>query len=108
ISGVVRQTANLDPVMGTILTAAGLHPRPYDIPSIREAAQGYVRRMIDRGVPKQTSLFRRRGLGSFLPELFTTTFDLMHLEALDAPVAVAVAAKQGIRLSPAELMRCRD
>ena len=111
-SSVVR-TGNLDPVIGAVLAAAGLLPKPSLVPPIRDAAQGYVRRTFDRGdmaigLPKQTSLFRTPELDPLLPSLFKTTFDLMHLEALDAPIAAAVAAKAGIKLTRTQLRRCKQ
>ncbi len=101
IDSATVRTGNLDPVIGAALAAAGLLPKLSSIPSIRDAAQGYVRRTFDRGdmaigPPKQTSLFRTPELDPRLPGSFKTTFDLMHLEALDAPIAAAVAAKAGI------------
>lgn len=107
------RTGNLDPVIGTALVGAELLPRPSLIPSIHDAAQGYVRRTFDRGdmaigLPKQTSLFRTPELEHHLPGSFKTTFDLMHLEALDAPIAAAVAAKTDIKLTRAQLRRCKE
>jgi hypothetical protein len=32
----------------------------------------------------------------------------MHLEALDAPIAAAVAAKAGIKLTRTQLRRCKE
>ncbi len=111
-SATVR-TGNLDPVIGAMLAAAGLLPKPSSIPSVRDAAQGYVRRTFDRGdmaigPPKQTSLFRTPELDPRLPGWFKTKLDLMHLEALDAPIAAAIAAKAGIKLTRAQLRRCKE
>ncbi|WKW50140.1 hypothetical protein [Rhodomicrobium lacus] len=111
-SATVR-TGNLDSVIGSVLAAAGLLAKPSSIPSIRDAAQGYVRRTFDRGdmaigLPKQTSLFRTPELDPHLPGWFKTTFDLMHLEALDAPIAAAAAAKAGIKLTRTQLRRCKE
>ncbi len=113
IDGAAIRTGNLDPVIGAMLATAGLIPKPSSIPSIRDAAQGYVRRTFDRGdmaigLPKQTSLFRTPELDPHLPGWFKTTFDLMHLEALDAPIAVAVAAKADIKLTRTQLRRCKE
>jgi hypothetical protein len=113
IDSATVRTGNLDPVIGAALAAAGLLPKLSSIPSIRDAAQGYVRRTFDRGdmaigPPKQTSLFRTPELDQRLPGSFKTTFDLMHLEALDAPIAAAVAAKAGIKLTRAQLRRCKE
>lgn len=108
IEGAISRVASLDPLMSVVLAAAGLHTRPEAVPSIREAAEGYVRRMAERGIEKQTSMFRRPGLEQLLPKFFTTVFDPMHLEALDAPIAAAVAAKHEITLNHQELMRCRE
>jgi len=113
IDSAAARTGNLDPVVGATLAAAGLLAKPSSIPSIRDAAQGYVRRTFDRGdmaigPPKQTSLFRTLELDPHLPSVFQSTFDLMHLEALDAPIAAAVAAKTGIRLTRAQLRRCKE
>ena len=113
IDGATVRTDNLDPVIGVLLAAAGLIPKPSSIPSIRDAAQGYVRRTFDRGdmasgLPKQTSLFRTPELDPHLPGWFKTTFDLMHLEALDAPIAAAVAAKADIKLTRTQVRRCKE
>lgn len=113
IDSATVRTGNLDPVIGAVLAAAGLLPKPSSIPSIRDAAQGYVRRTFDRGdmaigPPKQTSLFRTPELDPHLPGSFKATFDLMHLEALDAPIAAAVAAKASIKLTRAQLRRCKE
>lgn len=113
IDSATVRTGNLDPVIGAILAAAGLLPKPPSPPSVRDVAQGYVRRTFDRGdmaigPPKQTSLFRTPNLDPHLPGWFKATFDLMHLEALDAPVAAAVAAKAGIKLTRAQLRRCKE
>lgn len=108
------RAGNLDPVIGTVLTAAGLIlPKPTSVLSVHQAAQGYVRRTFDRGdtamgPPKETSLFRTPDLDPHLPSSFQTTFNLMHLEALDAPIAVAAAAKTGIKLTVAQLRRCKE
>jgi len=113
IDNAAVRTGNLDPVIAAMLTAAGLLPKPSLIPFIRDAAQGYVRRTFDRGdtaigLPKQTSVFRTPELAPYLPGWFQTTFDLMHLEALDAPIAAAVAAKNDIKLTRAQLRRCKE
>lgn len=113
IDSAAARAGNLDPVIGTVLAAAGLLPKPSLIPSIRDAAQGYVRRTFDRGdmaigLPKQTSVFRTSELDPLLPSSFKTTFDLMHLEALDAPIAAAVAAKAGIKLTRTQLRLCKE
>ena len=113
VDGATIRTGNLDPVIGALLAAAGLIPKPWSIPSIRDAAQGYVRRTFDRGdmaigLPKQTSLFRTQELDPQLPGWFKTTFDLMHLEALDAPIAAAVAAKADIKLTRTQIRRCKE
>jgi hypothetical protein len=113
IDSASARTGNLDPLIGTALAGAELLPKPASTPSIRTAAQGYVRRTFDRGdmaigLPKQTSLFRTSELEPHLPGSFKTTFDLMHLEALDAPIAAAVAAKTKIRLTHAQLRRCKE
>jgi hypothetical protein len=96
-----------------MLAAADLLQKPSSIPSIRDAAQGYVRRTFDRGdmaigLPKQTSVFRTPELDPHLPGWFKTTFDLMHLEALDAPIAAAVAAKTDMKLTRTQLQRCKE
>ena len=57
---------------------------------------------------KQVSLFRTPELDPHLPGWFKTTFDLMHLEALDAPIAAAVAAKADIKLTPTQLRRSKE
>jgi hypothetical protein len=113
VDGATIRTGNLDPVIGVLLAAAGLIPKPLSIPSIRDAAQGYVRRTFDRGdmaigLPKQTSLFRTPELDPHLPGWFKTTFDLMHLEALDAPIAAAIAAKTDMKLTRTQLRRCKE
>lgn len=113
IDGAAVRTGNLDPIMGTVLAAAGLLRKPSYVPSVRDAAQGYVRRTFDRGdlaagTTKQTSMFRTPDLASHLPTWFTTTFDLEHLEALDGPIAAAVSARMGIPLSPSQLRRCKE
>jgi hypothetical protein len=113
IDSAATRTGNLDPVIGTMLAAAGLLPKPSSIPSIRDAAQGYVRRTFDRGdmaigLPKQASVFRTPELDPHLPGWFKTTFDLMHLEALDAPIATAVAAKTDMKLTRTQLRRCKE
>jgi len=105
--------SNIDPVIGTMLGAAGLIPKPLSVPSLRDAAQGYVRRTFDRGdmaigIQKQASLFRTPELDPHLPGWFKTAFDLMHLEALDAPIAAAIAAKADIKLTRAQLRRCKE
>lgn len=107
------RVGNLDPVIGIALGAAGLLPKPPSPPSIRDAAQGYVRRTFDRGdlaigPQKQTSLFRTPELKPYLPAFFEEIFHLMHLEALDAPIAIAVAAQEGIKLTPAQIRRCKE
>jgi hypothetical protein len=107
------RTGNLDPAIGTVLVACGLLPKPSSIPSVRDAAQGYVRRTYDRGdiaigPPKQTSLFRTPELDQHLPSTFKSQFDIMHMEALDAPFAAAVAAKAGIKLTRAQIRRCKE
>lgn len=111
-SAAIR-TGNLDPVIAAALAAAGLLPKPSLILSIREAAQGYVRRTFDRGdmaigLPKQTSVFRTPEFDPHLPGWFKTTFDLMHLEALDAPIAAAIAAKTDMKLTRTQLRRCKE
>ena len=78
IDGAAIRTGNLDPVIGAMLAAAGLLPKPSSIPSIRDAAQGYVRRTFDRGdmaigLRKQTSVFRTPELDPHLPGWFKTT-----------------------------------
>jgi hypothetical protein len=113
IDSAATRTGNLDPVIGAMLAAAGLLQKPPSIPSIRDAAQGYVRRTFDRGdmaigLPKRTSLFRTPELDPHLPGWFKTTFDLMHLEALDAPIAAAVAAKADIKLTRTQVRRCKE
>lgn len=113
VDSTAVRTGNLDPVIGAMLAAAELLPKPSSIPSIRDAAQGYVRRTFDRGdmaigLPKQTSLFRTPELDPHLPGWFKTTFDLMHLEALDAPIAAAVAAKADIKLTRTQVRRCKE
>lgn len=113
IDSATTRTGNLDPVIGTVLTAAGLRPKSSSTPCIRDAAQGYVRRTFDRGdttggLPKQTSLFRTPDFEPHLPGSFKTTFDLMHLESLDAPIAAATAAKAGITLTPEQIRRCKE
>jgi hypothetical protein len=113
IDSATVRTGNLDPVISTVLAVAGLLPKPSSAPSIRDAAQSYIRRTFDRGdmaigLPKQTSLFRTPELDPHLPGWFKTTFDLMHLEALDAPIAAAVAAKAGIKLTRTQLRRCKE
>ncbi|MEE9923681.1 MAG: STY4851/ECs_5259 family protein [Brucella anthropi] len=113
IDSAAARTGNLDPVIGTMLAAAGLLPKPSSTPSIRDAAQGYVRRTFDRGdmaigLPKQTSVFRTPELDPYLPDWFKTTFDLMHLEALDAPIAAAIAARTDKKLTRAQLRRCKE
>lgn len=113
IDSAAIRTGNLDPIIGAMLTAAGLLPRPPSIPSIRDAAQGYVRRTFDRGdmaigIPSQKSMFRTQELDPLLPGWFKTTFDLMHLEPLDAPIAAAVAAKAEIKLTHIQLRRCKE
>jgi hypothetical protein len=119
IDSAATRTGNLDPVIGAMLAAAGLLPKPSSIPSIRDAADGYVRRTYDRGdmalgVPKQTSVFRARELGQRLPDWSKIggpkreALDLMHLEALDAPIAAAIAAKTSLELTHAQLRRCKE
>ena len=113
IDSAATRTGNLDPVIGAMLAAAGLLQKPSAIPSIHDAAQGYVRRTFDRGdmaigLPKQTSVFRTPELDPHLPGWIKTTFDLMHLEALDAPLAAAVAAKTGMKLTRTQLRRCKE
>ena len=113
IDSAAIRTGNLDPVIGTMLAAAGLLPNLSSIPSIRDAAQGYVRRTFDRGdmaigLPKQTSVFRTPELDPHLPGWFKTTFDLMHLEALDAPIGAAFAAKADVKLTRTQLRRCKE
>lgn len=113
IDSAATRTGNLDPVIGAVLAAAGLLQKPSSIPSIHDAAQGYVRRTFDRGdmaigLPKQTSVFRTPTLELHLPGWFKTTFDLMHLEALDAPIAAAIAAKTDMKLTRAQLRRCKE
>jgi hypothetical protein len=113
VDGALSRASNLDPKIGTMLVAAGLLPRPSAVPSIRDAAQGYLRRTFDRGeaaigLRKETSIFRTPELDQHLPSWFATTFDLMHLEALDAPIAAAAAARCGIKLMPAQLRRCKE
>lgn len=113
IDSAATRTGNLDPVIGAMLAAAGLLQKPPSIPSIRDAAQGYVRRTFDRGdmaigLPKQTSVFRTPELEPHLPGWFKTTFDLMHLEALDAPIAAAIAAKTDMKLTRTQLRRCKE
>lgn len=107
------RTGKLDPVIGAMLAAAGLITKPSSIPSIRDAAQGYVRRTFDRGdmaigMPKRTSVFRTPDLAPHLPDWFKITFDLVHLEALDAPIAAAIAAKAHIKLTRIQIRRCKE
>lgn len=104
--------AGLDPALAASLSASDLVDTPGQIPSLQEAAGGYVRRTYDRGdiaigVPKRGSLFREGELGPQLPAWFAVRFDPMHLEALDAPVACALAAKGAAVLSPAQLRCCK-
>ncbi len=108
-----EQIASLAPDVGTTLTAAGLLPKRGEMPTIHNAAREYVRRTYERGdsrdgVQKQTSIFRTEELGPHLPAWFTTMFDLSHLEALDAPIAVAAAAKFEMKLTPAQIRRCKE
>lgn len=119
IDSAATRTGNLDPMIGTVLAAVGLLPRPPSTLSIRDAAEGYVRRTYDRGdmalgLPKQTSVFRTPELGQRLPDWSKVggpkreALDFMHLEALDAPIAAAVAAKAGIKLTRTQLRRCKE
>ena len=113
IDGAAIRTGNLDPVVGAVLAASGLIPKPSSIPSIHDATQGYVRRTFDRGDMaigplKRASLFRTPELDPHLPGWFKDTFDLMHLEALDAPMAAAVAAKTETKLTRTQLRRCKE
>jgi hypothetical protein len=111
VDGAAARLANLDPALGVVLAAAGLCARPVALPSILEASQGYVRRTFDRGdkaigVPKETSLFRTEALSPHLPDW--SRYDARHLEALDAPFAVAAAASAGTVLTPAQVRRCKE
>lgn len=106
-----KRIGDLDSVIGAALAAANLLPKLSSVPTIRDAAQGYVRRTFDHDdlvIVKQTSVFRTPELDPHLPGWFKTTFDLMHLEALDAPIAAAVAAKTDMRLTRIQIRRCKE
>lgn len=110
VSAAVARTASLDPAIAAVLAAADLLPTPDEPPTILDAASGYVRRTYDRGetgMPKLSSLFRTESLSPFLPDWFETRFNRIHLEALDAPIAAAAAARGEIELTPAQLRRCK-
>jgi hypothetical protein len=112
ISAAASRTASLDAALTSALTACGLLKDRGDVPRLDDAAGGYVRRTFDRGdmaigIPKQESLFRMGELAEHLPAWFEVRFDRMHLEALDAPVAAALAASVSIALTTAQLRRCK-
>lgn len=111
VDGAINRAASLDPTISTALIAAGLLPKPGLVPSAQMAAQGYVQRTYNRdnkqnGSAKQTSLFRTPVLKQYLVDW--SRFDPMHLEALDAPIAVAAAAKFGVKLTPDQIRRCKE
>ena len=111
VDGAINRAASLDPTISTALIAAGLLPKPGLVPSAQIAAQGYVQRTYNRdnkqnGSAKQTSLFRTPVLKQYLVDW--SRFDPMHLEALDAPIAVAAAAKFGVKLTPDQIRRCKE
>jgi hypothetical protein len=114
----IARVTKLAPSMNTIFVAANLigSSAEFDVAqSIVQAAHGYIHRTSSRsewasGRPKQTSLFREYQVEvkPHLPTWFEKKFDRIYLEALDAPIAVAMAAKNGIQLTPAQLRRCKE
>lgn len=113
VSGAAERAGSLDSALASCLSAVGLIEGSGTAPTLVEAASGYVRRTFDRGetaiaMPTDRSLFRVGDLAQKLPSWFEDRFDRMHLEALDAPLAVAEAAKGLAKLSPAQLTRCKS
>lgn len=110
VDGAACRTGYLDPVVAVALAAVKLLPKRQSALSVVDAARDYVRRTYDRGdagVSKSTSLYRTPELAPLLPS-FQELFDPMHLEALDAPVAVALAAMGKVTLTATQIRRCKE
>jgi hypothetical protein len=112
VTATVKRVATLDSAVAFALSSCGIVSFDEAVPTLLDATGGYVRRTWDRGelavgLPRKDSLFRAGDLQDHLPEWFKERYDLTHLEALDAPLAVAAAAQGVVALSPAQIRRCK-
>jgi len=100
--GAARRAVDLEPILAWSLAKAGFTERPGTTSTLKEAADDYVRRSLHS--QQSGSLFRQGILSG--QTLFVEYLDDHH-EALDAPVAAALAAAGPQTLTPAEIRRCK-